>query len=256
MPRGGIVYGQMGSVFFEGEKIEAGVMTPSERELPKPTDEALAAVGKLKSLAARGGTDIAQDSIAVGFSESEPLVIAADGALRDCYLSGNIVVVAGDLIIASSCRLRDVVVLGGKVRIEDGFTGSLQVFARDSLNVEENVSLDYPSGLYSEKYVGIGDDSTVNGYVIVNPADEPNVRNANYVSSRLATVRGLVWVGGMAQLQGIVSGIAMLDKAVYYSRRGYYENMLSDVTIFENYDMAWPLWLDGPPERKEAKWVN
>jgi hypothetical protein len=125
----------------------------------------------------------------------------------------------------------------------------------DSINIEENVRLDYPSGLYSEKYIGIGDGTQVNGYAIVNLKDEPNVRNANYEQSRLATVRGLVYVSGIAQLQGIVSGTVFLGKAVYYSPRGYYENMIYDATVLENSEMAAPLWLGGPPERKEAKWV-
>ncbi len=256
-PRGGIVYGQMGAVFFDGEKLEPGTITPAESELPAPTDEALVVIDELKALAGAGGVVSASDSITAGFANSEPLVIAAGDRPEESCFSGNIVIVAEELSIPSSCRLRDVMVVAEKVRIEKGFAGSLQVFASDSLNVEDDVLLDYPSGLFSEKYIALADSVTVGGYVVVNPDGKPDPRNANYRQSRHARVRGLVYIAGSAQLQGIVSGVAMLARAVYYSPRGYYENMICDATVLENPETAWPLWLDdGPPERKEAKWVN
>jgi hypothetical protein len=215
LPRSGVIYGQMGSVFFDGEKLTAGMMSASEPELPEPDPDALAVVAKLKTLAA--------EDVVIGSSDSLP---------------------------------RDTIIVGRKVCVERGFRGSVQLFATDSLHVEDGVTLDYPSGLFSEKYIEIKDSSVVNGYVIVHPADEPDARYANYVQSRTATVRGLLYIGGSAQLQGIVSGVVLLDRAVYYSPRGYYDNMICDATILPNREMAWPLWLSGPPERKEAKWVN
>ncbi len=260
MPRGGIIYGQMGPVFFDGEKIEAGMMTMGEREekLPAPSVDALAAIGELKELAASAGDALpVADSIAHGFYEAESLLFSVGERLENLSLSGNIVVFAEEVNVDRSCRLRDVIIVAEKVRIEEGFAGSLQVFASDSLNVEAHVTLDYPSGLFSEKYIGLADSVTVNGYVIVNPDDKPDPKNANYRQARHARVRGLVYIAGSAQFQGIVSGVAMLAGVVYYSPRGYYENMIYDATVLENPETAWPIWLDdGPPERKEAKWVN
>jgi hypothetical protein len=214
LPRGGVIYGNMGSVFFSGDKLTAGMISPSENELPALDPAALETIEGLMPLAAE------------------------------------------DIVIDREARLRDTVVVGRKVRIEAGFRGSLQVFATDSLHIEEGVTLDYPSGLFSEKYIDIADGGTVNGYVVVHPTETPDARHANYRASRTATVRGLLYVGGMAQLQGIVSGIVVLHRAVYYSPRGYYENMICDATILENHEMAWPLWLAGAPEREEAKWLN
>ena len=255
MPRSGVIYGQMGSVFFNGEKIEDGRMKESDKELPEPEAGAVSAVNELQALT-EGRFDLLQDdSLRHGFRESEPLIFSVDRTLEYRNLSGNIILVGQDIEIDASCKFNDIIIVGENIHIGDGFTGSLQAFAMDSINIEENVRLDYPSGLYSEKYIGIGDGTQVNGYAIVNLKDEPNVRNANYEQSRLATVRGLVYVSGIAQLQGIVSGTVFLGKAVYYSPRGYYENMIYDATVLENSEMAAPLWLGGPPERKEAKWV-
>jgi hypothetical protein len=215
IPGIGVIYGQMGADFFRGDEIDRSMMTASEKELPKPTAEALAIVEQLKALA----TD--------------------------------------DVTIDEEWHSPDTVVVGRKVRIEKGFRGSLQVFALDSIIVAEGVTLEYPSGLFSETHVTISDRSSVNGYVIVVPKDEPDIMHANYKQSRTATVRGLIYVDGIAQIQGIVSGAAMLGRAVYYSPRGYYENMLYDVTMLENREMAWPLWLEADNRRrKEVKWVD
>jgi hypothetical protein len=219
MPSIGVIYGQMAADFFNGEEIPPAMMSTSEDKLPSPSAEALAAIEELKALAT--GEEVVIDSLQT---------------------------------------LTDTVIVARKVRIGSGFAGSLQVFAPDSIVVEERVTLEYPSGLYSETHVSVGDGSEVNGYVIVAPPDssgEPDIMQAAYKQSRLARVRGLVYIDGIAQIQGIVSGVAMLSKAVYYSPRGYYENMLYDFTILENREMAWPLWLAGAgPQRKEIKWVD
>ncbi len=204
MSHNGVIYGQMGSVFFSGEEIAMDMMDISDKGLPQPTAEALLIIDELGKLA------------------------------------------TGDLAIKRSRRLSDTIIVANKVHIEAGFKGSLQVFASDSITVAENVTLDYPSGLFSKNYIGIGDDSVVNGYVI----------GLNYLQSRLAKVRGLVYVAGTAQLQGMVSGSAMLEKAVYRSPQGYYNNTIFDATILENHEIAWPFWIEGEVRRKEIKWLN
>jgi hypothetical protein len=255
VPRSGIIYGQMGSVFFEGEKIGAAMIKESEKELPEPQQEAVAVVKELRSLIEIEHPRLSKDSLRCPFEEDSPEVFMADGRLEYLDLSGKLILTGKDMEIDHSCRFNDIIVVGENIRIKEGFAGSLQAFATDSIHVESNVRLNYPSGLYSEKYIDIGDNSEVNGYVIVNLNDKPDVRNANYKQSRLATVRGLLYVCGIAQLQGIVSGSVFLDKAVYYSSRGYYENMIYDATVLENTEMVAPLWLPGPSERKEVKWV-
>jgi hypothetical protein len=217
MPAVGVVYGQMGADFFSGDEIPPAMMSVSGEELPKPNAEAIATIKDLMPLAGR------------------------------------------DLTIDGFQDLSDTVLVARKVRIEKGFTGPVQVFALDSIIVEAGVTLEYPSGLFSEKHVSIGDGSAVNGYVVVIPpegSDEPDIMQANYKQSRLARVRGMIYIDGIAQIQGIVSGTAFLDRAIYYSPQGYYENMLYDLTILENREMAWPLLLDGVPQREEVKWLE
>ena len=68
-------------------------------------------------------------------------------------------------------------------------------------------------------------------------------------------MRGLLWVGGIAQVQGVVSGRALLRQAVWFSPQGYYKDMLYDFTLLENPVTAQPLWL-ASVGRKEAVCVE
>jgi hypothetical protein len=229
IPAIGVMYGQMEADFFTGDQLVQSRVGVSADSLP-------------------GSTSAARDVIAGLLARVEDD--------------------AEELIVDSLWHSPDTVVVARKVRVTSGFAGSLQIFALDSVVVESGVTLEYPSGLFSQTNVTVGDNSTVNGYIVVAPAsdddaDEPDIMQANYRQSRGATVRGLVHIAGNAQLQGIVSGTAMVNRAMFYSPRGYYENMLYDVTLLENRDMAWPLWLattdsaaTATPRRKEAKWLH
>ncbi len=116
--------------------------------------------------------------------------------------------------------------------------------------------MEYPSGIYASKYIELKDGSIVNGYVIENSNDGNDVSKPNYRQSRLAKVRGLVYLKGNAMLQGIVSGMTYVEKAVYYSPQGYWKDMLLDFTTLQNEDTAHPIWLSEKRERKKIVWLD
>ena len=107
-----------------------------------------------------------------------------------------------------------------------------------------------------DRYIEIGPDSRVEGYAIVDGEGRPDVKRANYRQDRTAVLRGLLWVDGAAQVQGIVSGCMAANRLVYSSPEGYYEDMLYDLTLLENPAAAYPLWAAAAYRRKEAGWVR
>ena len=115
--------------------------------------------------------------------------------------------------------------------------------------------LEYPSGIYAQQYAEVGDRAEVNGYAVVCDTVRRKKITANYRQSRTARLRGLVWVNGVAQVQGIVAGRAFLRQSVYFSPQGYYKDMLYDVTLLKNPVTAQPLWL-AAARRKEAACVD
>ena len=83
----------------------------------------------------------------------------------------------------------------------------------------------------------------MNGYAIVRDTVRRKQVTASYRQSRTARLRGLLWVDGVAQVQGVVSGCAVLRQAAYFSPQGYYKDMLYDVALLEIPVSARALWL-------------
>lgn len=254
MPDNGVVYGQMQSTFFSGERLHPNDIRKSGEEMPTPSKAAADVITGLFELTGTAGEPL-PDSIAVSFRIGEPQIITA-GEIYDSYLSGQIVVAGTKVEIRAGAELHDVIVVADEIRVADGFRGSAQLFARDSVIVGADVVLDAPSGIYSQKYAELGDRSELNGYLIVEYGSEEEIMQPACRKSRTSRLRGLFYCSGITQFQGITSGCAFIDKSVYYSPQGYYSDFLYDVTILANRETAYPLWFDPPPKRKEAKWVH
>jgi hypothetical protein len=222
-PANGFIYGQMKSVFFSGEEISPALISMSDAALPAPRAESKTNIDALFSLNADSEIESDFSSILVG----NEFHFDAETSLDN-----------------------DAIVVGDKIVIEEGFFGTGQFFAKDSIIVNDGVRLLYPSGIYSRKYAKLNPDSVVEGYVIVDN-ESSSANQIDYVQSRTAKVRGLLYVNGNAMLQGIVSGPCYIKKAIYYAPEGYYRNMIYDASVLENREMALPLWV-GEEDKRET----
>ncbi|MDR2653237.1 MAG: hypothetical protein LBC68_13185, partial [Prevotellaceae bacterium] len=256
LPAKGIIYGQINSVFFNGKKIETSKMSVS-KELPNANDNIKKYVDNLFSFQNVEETIINDSSIYVDFYNNRIKYLSAKTNEASFYsLKGKIILAGDEITISSDSKLTDIIVVANKVTVNKNFEGTLQIFSRDTLIVEANVKMNYPSGVFSKKYIKIGDNTHINGYVIVDCDDKINTRNANYIQSRQAKVRGLLYIRGAAQVQGIISGNAYLARAVFYSPQGYYNDMIYDATILENGETAYPFWFNSSQRRKIIKWIK
>ena len=261
LSRHGVQYGQIRSVFFRGERIEGARTAYAGKELPPVRDDARRMTeGLLRLLETPGVWEAVTDSLEVSFGETEPRLLDAAGLSGSARIGGMAVLLGEEVSIDSACRLRDVLVVGRTIRVGDGFRGRAQLFASDTVLIGQRVTLGCPSGVFvarenPDRYIEIGPDSRVEGYAIVDGDGESAIKRANYRQDRTAVLRGLLWVDGAAQVQGIVSGSLVANSLVYYSSEGYYEDMLYDMTLLENPAAAYPLWAEAVYRRKEAGWV-
>lgn len=254
LPRNGVIYGQMQSVFFHGEKLNPADIKRSETEIPVPSSRS---VDIIRALFELQGEELKADSLRVEFYATPPFVgsLGSD-TLSGCSFSGHVIIRGDKLHFDASYRLTDIIVVARSVSVGDGFRGRLQVFASDTVVIGKRVEMHFPSGVYCERYAELGDDSVLEGYMVVDCSDKPDVKNPNMRKSRSSRLRGLLYVNGIAMLQGIVTGAAVFSESVYYSSRGYYRHMLYDASVLDSPDIGYPLWLETPPQRKEAVWVQ
>jgi hypothetical protein len=265
LPPNGFKYTQMQSRFFSGKEIDISKAGTSEKELPVPDKKLIEYLDSLLVLKQTiSETTGFSDSLINKFSNSQTVIIATQKeVLKNRLLKGNILLMADELKIEASAQLEDIVIVANKIIVEDRFKGTVQLLAKDSVILKKNVTLLYPSGIYlypgnSKRYLSLSDSCNVEGYVIIGGNEEVNSTNANYVQSINSAVRGLLYVNGIAQLQGTVTGMVILKQAVFYSKEGYYDNTILDATVRDSCALANPLWLYGNKFhlKKEVKWLR
>ncbi len=194
----------------------------------------------------------------------EPTVYLSAENLSGATLHGNIVVrSAGQVRVDSTSRLEDILIVAPDVRIGEGFGGSLQIVASDSVIVGRNVRLKYPSGIVipegsANSYIEVGEGSEVNGYTILRTAAEipSDQRTPHYLQAETSRVRGLVWIDGVAQVQGGVTGSLYLRQANYYAPEGYYASLLYNARVYGATAMAFPVWMESDDRKKSVKWLD
>lgn len=255
LPRNCVVYGRVGSDFYRGPQIPGAAIRRSDAGLPQPEPAVLRRIAVLFSQPPQA-PDMLPDSLFCSFTGASAAVFRlGDAEVGDCALRGRIVIYGDELRIDSTCRMEHPLVVARKITVGSGARVAAQLFARDTVVVEARAVMQYPSGVYAGRYAQVGDRAEVNGYVIVRDTAVRKEVAASYRQSRTARVRGVVYIDGVAQVQGIVAGRAVVRQAFWFSPQGYYKDMLYDFTLLENPVTAQPLWLSAA-RRKEAACVE
>lgn len=257
LPRNGLVYGRMGTEFFDSEPVPTASIRLSAAEMPHPEPKSAEILRRLLARADRT-TNGVPDSAEIPLSADSTLFLAVGSAeIADCSLSGRIVITGDEVRIDSTCRMRNVIVCARKATIGSGTHIEAQILARDTAIMEPRAALRYPSGIYAGRYAELGDSVTLDGYVIVRDTTGERRATASYRQSPTARLRGLLYVDGTAEVRGHVTGFACLRAAAYFSPQGYYKDMLYDVDLRENPVTAHPVWIaDSVARRKEVVCTN
>ena len=119
------------------------------------------------------------DSLEVSFGETEPRLLDAACLSGSARIGGMTVLLGEEVTIDSTCRLRDVLVVGRTIRVGDGFRGRAQLLASDTVLIGQHVTLDGPSGVFvarenPDRYIEIGPYSRIEGYAIVDGDGKPD----------------------------------------------------------------------------------
>ena len=261
LPENGLIYGQVQSDFYSREPLPELHIRKSSGYFP-PRQEST--MDSLKNLWYGAANILLPDNYELRNSFFEPVIRLRSENLSGVTVQGHVVIRSPNRIeIDSTSRLEDVLVVAPKVFIREGFSGALQIVASDSVLVERRVRLKYPSGIVipegnADSAVELAEGSEINGYVIFRSAAEPpeEKRTPHYRQQPQSRVRGLVWVDGIAQIQGTVTGSLYVNQANYYGPQGYYTNLLYQASVYRSEAMAFPVWMQNNYPRKIMKWLD
>lgn len=152
-------------------------------------------------------------------------------------LAGNILLHSDrTIVISASARLKNVIIAARKVIIREGFRGQLQIFAQDTLIMEQDVFLRYPSTLCIQPIqaglMEIGPFSTIEGVLATNSkVDNTYLGEPKLFVHENAQVWGQVYCNGLAEWRGKLSGSLMCRRFSLLTPSAFYENHLLDADL-------------------------
>jgi len=172
---------------------------------------------------------------------NEPIVIyEADSLLLNHSLWGNIVVICEkDIVISKECDLKDILIYGKNIYIEDGFKGRLQCFASESLITGDNCNFDYPSNLVllslkelnKTAYFRFGKGSKLKGTLVSNVLWTKKKYKTQLKVLDNTHITGQIYSNGTLELSGDVSGSVYCNEFILSRSWVLYINHLLDVEI-------------------------
>jgi hypothetical protein len=259
LPENGLLYGQVQSDFYQGHPLDESLIRRSAERLPSGSPQLRDSIAALR----RTPPTETYSGGAVRRSFFEPTLFLACGDLSGAELRGNIVAVSQNPVTAdSTARLEDILIVAPAVTFAAGFSGTVQAIAADSVVVEARARLNYPSGIAlpdadPKAMIRIESGAQVNGYVVFRLSGEilPGALGAHVRQHETATTRGLMWVDGIAEIHGTVSGSLYVNQANYYTPQGYYNNLLHNTRLYANRAMAYPPWMENHYRKKTIKWL-
>ncbi len=180
------------------------------------------------------------DSVVQPFHQPTAVLQVDDFQTQGLVLKGHVLIVARTAIeVSAASVLEDVVLMAPAIRVQAGFRGSLQAFAWDSLVVEPQVDLTFPSVLSllprrvegpRGPYLQMASESQLMGTILA-PRFGYSPQKTVVQLAMDAQVVGQVWVTGILEHQGRVWGSVVCDEFLLKTPKGLYPNCLLDAVI-------------------------
>ena len=241
LPKSGIRPSYVDGEYFKGnELIVEGKSNDSDREMPALNSSRLA---YLQTLGKRDST-IMLPSLPFGTTTKQAFhqptvkysMPLGQGYIQDSLL-GNIQVISDTTItIASAAVLQDVLIVAPCIRIEKGFTGTAQFFATDSLILEDQVNLSYPSTAAvigeGEKMTSmrVGNDCQISGTVLLYEPKRSDIPSSASFGTNCHIEGDLIVYGLLDYSKGMqVSGRTVCYRFLHKSPSSIYENFLVNI---------------------------
>ena len=264
LPEKGLKRGLVGRTNYNGDRLHYGQKLSAKSMQPKVEYKLLDESKLVLSAIYRSGhaagetTDFLPDTIS-GNWEQEPLTYNFSSPIRieGQRISGNCVIMAPEVRIGPGAQLENTLIYGAEVTIESGFSGKVQVFATDSLSVEDEVELVYPSALFvshpdNNGQLIIGENCKLNGTIINDAAflTETPEKGGYTVIGKKTEITGNVYVPYNLDLKGTVHGSVITQNFLLRTSSSVYENYLLDARVDNEWDpdqlgMGWIIGDDG-----------
>ncbi|MES2807016.1 MAG: hypothetical protein V4619_00215 [Bacteroidota bacterium] len=249
IPKAGVKEAYIDNKAYQGsKKLVSGNIRNSGRSLPLLNKERLNQIGQYFDISPRSVKLFKDSASASFFNETEIVQIDKNAAiLSNTVLSGNIIVRCDTtLIIENTAHLENVIVVAKAIVVKSGFNGTCQLFAADSIAVESNCKLNYPSvlGVVRMKSsnnrpiakLNVGENSVISG-MLFNYEEGADRNKQPYIGlQRKVAIKGQIYSQGILELKSdvVITGSVFTSRFFYRSSFATYENYIIDATLDAN----------------------
>jgi hypothetical protein len=192
--------------------------------------------------------------------------------LKGIKLSGNIILYSDTtLTIDSTTQLSGVIVIAQSITVNSGFHGVCQLFAHDTIAVQQRCRFGYPSTLAVTRFdkaslinksakISLYNGVMFNGCIFTYEQQPGKLPSLIHIGQK-SIVKGLVYSQGYAEFEdkGEVDGSVFTDRFLYQTSYTRYENYLVNTTINEKllspYYLTSALFPVATQKKKILQWL-
>jgi hypothetical protein len=158
--------------------------------------------------------------------------------VSNVIFKGNFILRSKDsLHIKKNTVLEDVILIAPKITFESGFKGTVQVFASERIELEQNVTLNYPSVvcIYNEtsndSKIKIKKECKITGAVVLFGNTNEMIDKNSIEIDEDGLLFGDLYCTGKLFLKTKVYGSVYTNRLFYKTESASYDNTISDIEI-------------------------
>lgn len=195
----------------------------------------------------------AQDSMYYNSFFNDTKEIQLNSVVSNMVFKGNFVLRSKDsLRIKKNAVLEDVILLAPKITFEEGFSGTVQAFATQGIDLEEKTTLKYPSAVCvlttkgSTGKIRIKKGCKIVGAVVLSGNALEDIGSNTISIEEPGQLTGDIYCSGSLCLKSTVFGSVYTNRFHHQTASAMYENLVAnlriDVTKRPAYFIGFPLF--------------
>jgi hypothetical protein len=275
IPKAGVKEAYVDGQAYKGDKrIVIGTQHNSEKSLPVLQKNRLDLLQALGTPSKSNDTILPRaDSLKVSFFKSGKVVNFKKKVttITNIKLSGNVILLSDTtIIIENTAKLENVLIFARAILVKDGFAGTCQLFATDSIGVGKNCTFNYPSCLgvirnhkdkSTQGRIRIGENTTITGTLFTYEKEKSQLQTLIDIANNVKIYgqvydMGLLKFNKSAEIDGSVFSNRFLYKSTYTTYENYLINIKLDATGLSPYYLTSPLLPVSGKRQKVLQWLE
>ena len=237
LPKNGVQQGYLDGKPYENKKLVNGTVAYSTNQLPIIDTDRIMNMYNLSLDNVEYKIEF--DSIEQSFTKPTKVILLEEpSTLQNIKMKGNILLLCKHTLrIKNNTHIESCIIVAPNIKVENGTTGTMQLFAKDTLWIGNNVTLNYPSivcvnGSSSKSIVHISENTKIYGEIYsLYPSQFRTTYAPQLETENNSTIMGFCYVQGNAKLEGVINGTIWTNAFVYNTVQSIYVNYLFNTTI-------------------------